>query len=269
MKKLICIALTALLALCFVLSGCKQGTVVSKTDGSAAQSDSTSDNKIETAAPDTESDNDDNGKPNDNEGNGDNGDNGDENSSPDSEPVDWKNAYIDYIGENIDKTAYKYGYFILLDDDDIPEILLYPAFGAAGARLLWVDSAGEVHNEGLLAHFLEATYQEGTGKLFCNSYHSDIGGALVYEKSGDSCDRTLESTFSYSGNFSSFYENHQNGESADGATLMVNGSQVTEDEFFSMIKDEYDFTSDACKDVTSAKQFAVSIGDMAIAAYEP
>ena len=35
MKKLICIALTALLALCFVLSGCKQGTVVSKTDGSA------------------------------------------------------------------------------------------------------------------------------------------------------------------------------------------------------------------------------------------
>ena len=269
MKKIICVAIAALMLSAAVLSGCTSANV-KKNDSSAASSKADSNN--------TSSDNDSpntNGGDNGGDNSGDNGGGSDNEGTTSAVDVsfddlpEWKQAYIDYIGKNINKTAYKTGYFIHLDNDEIPEIVLYPLYGAAAAHLLWVDSENTVHDEMLLAHFNEATHQQKNGKLFCNSYNSNVGGVLVYEKDGDSCNRVLEATFSNTGNFPSYYNNYQNGIVGKASLLKVNGNVVSsDDEFFELIKDEYDFTSDECVDVTSTMQFQVGIADMAIAYYE-
>lgn len=83
---------------------------------------------------------------------------------------DYKQMYVDFLNDYDE--SYISGELFYINDDDIPELILYTDYGAHAAvfQFCWIDN-GIVHNEEFTAALF--TYKERNGELF-----SGIGGNM-------------------------------------------------------------------------------------------
>ena len=103
------------------------------------------------------------------------------NAVPSTKNTEWKDLYIDFLS-TIDLNAYSRGDVILLNDDDIPEIVLKPVSAMPGAIICWI-SDGKVQVYDGIGYSQAVMYKSKSGIICVSSYRQGhfSGGVLSFD----------------------------------------------------------------------------------------